>query len=257
MEEQRPWHRLFGLSWMDFFHGQPVKVEMEKDLSLKRQPLDVVLIRKEAEGLTCRLPDGFEGLARFNLLSFKSHQQKLSVWGLQELVGHYVNLRKQQSPGMDEDELLPAEQFRLFAVSARFPQQLAGQPEVALREVTPGVYEVGGLGLSIRVVVPNQLPRAEHNALLHLFSTRAELLGYGARHYRAHSSQTSTLLLQLLHRFRQEIKELPLEKRLEGLSAEQRVQGLSAEERVRGLSPEELIALAGKLKGNGSPAKPE
>ena len=43
MEEQRPWHRLFGLTWMDFFTGQPVTVEMEKDLSLKKQLLDVLL----------------------------------------------------------------------------------------------------------------------------------------------------------------------------------------------------------------------
>ena len=94
MEEQRPWHRLFGLTWMDFFTGQPVTVEMEKDLSLKKQLLDVLLIRKEAEVLTCRLPDGFEDLARFNLVTFKSHAEKLSAWTLSELVGHYVNLRK-------------------------------------------------------------------------------------------------------------------------------------------------------------------
>jgi hypothetical protein len=75
MEEQRPWHRLFGLTWMDFFTGQPVTVELEKDLSLKKQLLDVLLIRKEAEILSCRLPDGFEDLAWYNLVTFKSHAQ--------------------------------------------------------------------------------------------------------------------------------------------------------------------------------------
>ena len=29
MDAQQPWHRLFGLSWMDFFHGLPVKVDLE------------------------------------------------------------------------------------------------------------------------------------------------------------------------------------------------------------------------------------
>src|SRR5437773_3847554 len=116
MEGQRPWHRLFGLTWTDFFTGQPVTVEMEKDLSLKKQLLDVLLIRKEAEILSRRLPDGFEDLAWYNLVTFKSHAQKLSVWTLHELVGHYVNLRKQVSPAMDEDELLPEDQFRLYAV---------------------------------------------------------------------------------------------------------------------------------------------
>src|SRR5437762_2237040 len=133
MDEQRPWHRLFGLSWMDFFHGLPVTVEMEKDLSAKKQLLDVVLIRKEAGKLDCRLPDGFEELAPFNLVTFKSHMEKLSLWALQELVGHYVNLRKQVSPSMDEDDLLPKEQFRLFAVSARYPQQLARDVGAELR----------------------------------------------------------------------------------------------------------------------------
>ena len=120
MEGQRPWHRLFGLTWMDFFTGLPVTVEMEKDLSLKKQLLDVLLIRKEAEILNCRLPDGFEDLAPYNLVTFKSHVEKLSIWTLHELVGHYVNLRKQVSPAMDEDELLPEEHFRLYAVCARY-----------------------------------------------------------------------------------------------------------------------------------------
>ncbi len=51
MEPQRPWHRLFGLSLVDFFRGMPVTVELEKDLSLKQQLLDVVIIRREAAGL--------------------------------------------------------------------------------------------------------------------------------------------------------------------------------------------------------------
>jgi hypothetical protein len=40
MSEPRPWHRLFGLSLVDFFRGMPVSVELEKDLSLKQQLLD-------------------------------------------------------------------------------------------------------------------------------------------------------------------------------------------------------------------------
>src|SRR5262245_39578249 len=152
MEEQRPWHRLFGLSWMDFLHGTPVTVATEKDLSLKKQLLDIVLLRK-AGPLDIRLPDGFEALAGYNLVTCKSHLEKLSAWALQELVGHYVNLRKQESPSMDEDELLAEDQFRLFAVTDRYPQQLARQ--LALRSIKEGVYEVEGLGLSIRVVVTN------------------------------------------------------------------------------------------------------
>src|SRR5580698_1877779 len=175
MEEQRPWHRLFGLSWTDFFRGLPVTVEMEKDLSLKKQLLDILLIRKETATLECRLPDGFEELASYNLISFKSHQEKLSAWSLKELVGHYVNLRKQVSPSMDEADLLPPEDFRLFAVSVRFPQQLAGN-NVPLEPVKQGVYDIQYFGGRIRLVVVNQLPTAEHNAMLHMYSSKGELL---------------------------------------------------------------------------------
>ena len=124
MDEQQPWHRLFALSWVDFFRGTLVTVEAEKDLSLKKQLLDVLLLRKGDGPLNRRLPDGFEDFANYNLLTFKSHREKMSEWALKELLGHFVNLRKQVSPSMDEDELLPEEEFRLYAVCARFPQQL-------------------------------------------------------------------------------------------------------------------------------------
>jgi hypothetical protein len=129
-------------------------------------------------------------------------------------------------------------------------------------------------------VVPNQLRQEEQNALLHLFSTRGELLVYGGWHYHVHSADTSTLLLQLFRRFRQEIqtmptpleefaretidellKELPIEKRLEGLSTDQvlkavpiekRLEGLTPEQRVQGLSKEVLLKLAEKQGGSDS-----
>ncbi len=249
MDEQRPWHRLFGLSWIDFFRGLPVTVELEKYLSLKKQLLDVLLIRKEAASLDCRLPDGFEEIAGYNLISFKSHQEKLSGWTLNELIGHYVNLRTQVSQSMAEADLLPEADFRLFAVSVRFPQQLAGSGVALVQE---GVYEVRHFTGRIRLVVVNQLPPAEHNAILHLFSTKRELLASGVQHYRVRSSETSSLLYELFRTFHEEmhtmpdaleeftretierfLKELPVKKRLEGLSLEQRLEGLSPEDRQR------------------------
>jgi hypothetical protein len=40
------WHRIFGLALTDLFTGSPYIVELEKDLSLKKQFLDVVIIKK-------------------------------------------------------------------------------------------------------------------------------------------------------------------------------------------------------------------
>src|SRR5258708_2371521 len=114
MSEPRPLHRLFGLSWIDFFQGTPIGVETELDLSLKQQFVDVVLIRKGPGPIPRRLPDGFEELAPHNLVTFKSHQETLDAWALCELVGHFVNYRKQCSPSFHD--LLPEADFRLFAV---------------------------------------------------------------------------------------------------------------------------------------------
>jgi hypothetical protein len=265
MSGSRPLHRLFGLSWIDFFQGAPIGVETELDLSLKQQFLDVVLIRKEPGPLPRPLPDGFENLDAHNLLTFKSHQEALDGWALWELVGHFVNYRKQASPSLQD--LLPEDTFRLFAVCARFPHNLAQQ--VALTPLREGVYEVQGLALRIRVIVVSQLPLREHNAMLHLFSAREELLRYGRDHYQPHSPETSTLLYELFTTYsegsdmsdklkefvRQSLDELqatlPVEERLKFLAS------LSAEEIIQALPPETLKALARKLKGNGQSSKPQ
>src|SRR4051812_39604935 len=108
------WHRIFGLLLTDFFTGSPFVVELEKDLSLKRQLLDVVILRRRQGRFTGRLPDGLNNLANHNLITFKSHQEALEDWTLKELTGHYVNYRKQVSPTMKA--LLPEAEFRLYAV---------------------------------------------------------------------------------------------------------------------------------------------
>ncbi len=268
MAEPRPWHRLFGLSLIDFFRGMPVTVELEKDLSLKQQFLNVILIRKGTEPLTRQLPDGFDKLAAHNLVTYKSHRETLDGWALNELVGHYVNYRKQVSPSMRE--LLPETDFRLFAVSARFPRDLAR--ETVLTEVHAGVYEARHFTGRISLVVVNELPQAEINALLHLFSTQPNLIRYGSVHYRMNSEEMSTVLLQLFQRYHLEVtsmpdllkefaqeakaellREMPVEERLEGISAEKRLEGLSPDDLLAGLSPEIREALLQRIKDSASP----
>src|SRR5262249_32922467 len=154
------------LSWIDFFQGTTVRVEPEMDLSLKQQFIDLVLIHKGPEPLTRPLPDGFEDLAAHNLITFKSHREAFDDWALYELIGHYVNYRKQAGPSMRD--LPPETDFRLFAVSAHYPQNLARQ--VPLTLVRAGVYEIRLVTLRIRVIVLRELPQEEQNARLLLFS---------------------------------------------------------------------------------------
>src|SRR5947207_656297 len=182
------WHRLFGLLLSDFFAGSPFVVELEKDLSLKRQLLDVVILRKGRGQFAGSLPDGLNDLAGHNLITFKSHQEALDDWALKELTGHYVNYRKQVSPSTDE--LLPEADFRLFAVCARFPHNLAQQ--VPWEELRQGVFECRRGTDAIGVLVLARLPQGEHNAPLHLFSAQREQVRYAAEHYRQRSANTST-----------------------------------------------------------------
>jgi hypothetical protein len=275
VEEQRAWHRLFGMSWTDFFVGLPVVVEMEKDLSMKQQFLDVAIIRTNDEPIPYRLPDGFEDLGKHNLITFKSHHDTLDGWALNELVGYYVNYRKQISPSMND--LLPESDFRLFAVSVRFPQGMS--QSVPLRRIQEGVYEASHFTGAIRLIVVHQLPLEEQNAMLHLFADTEEMVRYGETHYRPRSWETSRFLLKLFDRHRKEgmpmpytkeqfireaneelakdpdmiemvmeaasvekrLEGIPPEKRLEGISPEKRLEGISPEKRLEGLSPEEIL----------------
>ena len=42
-----PWHRLFGLTLTDYFHGTSYNVEIEKNLSMRKQLLDVVVLESK------------------------------------------------------------------------------------------------------------------------------------------------------------------------------------------------------------------
>jgi hypothetical protein len=249
------WHRLFGLLLTDFFAGSPFDVELEKDLSVKKQILDVIILRKRQGGFAGRLPDGFDDLAPRNLLTFKSYCEPLDDWTLKELTGHYVNYRKQVSPSMDS--MLPEEEFRLYAVCSRSPQKLASV--VDLTPVGDGIYDCRRGTDVIRLIVVHELPRTENNALLHLLSASPDQVRYGVEHYRQRSADTSTLLGQLFEGYEREgltmpytmedfrrdyvkehLKDLTLDERLEGLSPKELVKRLSPDDRLRGLSPDQI-----------------
>ena len=201
----RYWHRLFGLLLTDYFTGSPFRVEIEADLSLQRQFLDVLILRRFAGAFADRLPDGMEDLAPHNLVTFKSHREWLYDWVMKELIGHYVAYRKLVS--RTPTELLPEDQFRLYAVTARFPSVLSRQ--VPWHERGPGVYDCQWGTDTIRVIVAGQLPLEPHNAPLHLFSAKPELVSFGSEAFRQKSAKTSSLIRQLFQRFRKESPLMP------------------------------------------------
>jgi hypothetical protein len=272
-ETLRDWHRLFGLLLTDFFTGSPFRVEVERDLSVQQQLLDVTIIRR-GRGRFAGLPDGLEGLRPHNLMTFKSRHEALDGWAIKELVGADVAYRKLVSPS--PSQLLPDDQFGLYAVAARFPHNLSGQ--VPWQRVGAGVYDCRWGTDTIRVVVAGELPQEAHNAPLHLFSAAPNLVDFGGSAYQRRSEQTSRLLGQLFEKLRGEgfavsftmedfnrqyVKEhfknlTPAERReaLESLAPEERrtvLQSLPVEELLTFLSAEQVQQLRDQLLGGRAP----
>lgn len=247
------WHRLLGVILSDLLFGTRYKVEMERDLSLKQQALDILIIEQSAGARPRELPDGLENFARHNLLTFKSLRQPLNAWALNELLGHYVNYRKQVSPSLQK--LLPEKQFRLYAVSMRKPTKLGH--DVVLKPIMPGVYEVTWGGCEIRIIVLNEVAKIKRNALWQMFSGVAENVRYGAEQYNWRKKEMSQSINMLFNYYKVEgiampytvedfireqeeefLAKIPPEKRLKGLPPEERLKGLPPEERLKGLPPE-------------------
>jgi hypothetical protein len=273
------WRRLFGLVLTDFFTDWPVIVELEKDLSQQQQFLDVVIIRRGKGRFPGRLPDGLDHLAAHNLVTFKSHREALDDWALMELTGHYVGYRKLLRRA--RQPLLPAEAFGLYAICSSYPHNLANA--VPLERVQEGVYDCRRGTNTIRVIVAGQLPQEAHNAPLHLFSARAERVGYGARHYRRRSPNTSSLLEELFQGYDREGAIMPytmqdfqkdyvrnhfmdftpkerheLLRRLPAAELRELLTGLSAQERrelLTGLSPTDSICCRARRSRSTSSRK--
>jgi hypothetical protein len=242
-EAWRDWHRLFGLLLTDFFTGSPFMVEVERDLSVQQQLLDVTIVRRGRGRFVGRLPDGLEGLRPHNLLTFKSHHEALDGWALKELTGADVAYRKLVSPS--PSKLLPEDQFGLYAVAARFPQQLSGQ--VPWQRVQQGVYDCRWGTDTVCVIVAGELPREPHNAPLHLFSASPELVEFGRGAYRRGSEQSSRLLNQLFEKLRGEgfVVSFTMEDFNRQYIKEHFAQLTPEEQRdvLRSLPPEELLGV--------------
>lgn len=252
----RRWHRLFGATWRDLVHGQPLTVEPEKDLSIQQQFLDVLLIRREGP-LTIELPDGFDDLGDHNLITFKSIWEPMDEEALEELVSHFTTYRKIVS----DDRLMARDRFRRYAVAARYPEIL--DPGRWLTAISEGVYTARHFTGILRVIVLGQLPMIPRNAALLRFSAEDARRDYGMLNHVPRSPDGPGLLGELFDNYRvegmtvpytieqqredhkqwamdattpEELMELvarkvPLEKRLDGLSPEQlaEIQRLVAE----------------------------
>ena len=294
----KPWHRWLGILLTDLFVGRPWSVTMEEELSLKSQRLDILIIEKRGGADATAdpagvdgLPDGLENLAAHNLLSYKSAAEPFNAWALEELISHYVTYRKLASlraarggtGAADESlaeparayPLLPARDFRRYAIATRQPRQLLRQlPAGACRATAcPGVYDLVVGALPVRLIVLDTLAKQPHNAPWGLFAHASDQTQYGFTHYQPRSrigiflrdqlaatGGLETAMAYTVEEFERDamrdlledvlrdpkhlktfLDRLVEEDRLRELAPEERLRGLAPEERLRGLAPEERL----------------
>jgi len=213
-------------------------VELEKDLSIKQQFLDVVVLRKGPGRFEGQLPDGLDKLACHNLLTYKSLHEPLDDWALKELTGHYVNYRKQVSPDMND--LLAESEFQLFAVSTRFPQKLSQL--LALQRLSAGVYDVLWGTDQVRLIVLSEIPDGAHNAVWRLFSAKPEAVMQARSQYQLQQPDMSTIVRQLFEYYQQE--RMNMSYTVEDYKKDfvrENLGLLSADEVLRRYSPDEVL----------------
>ena len=248
------WHELLAIVLLDLFEGTIYELETEHDLSKHKQQLDILVLRRGQGVFDRELPDRFATLAPHNLLTFKSQHESLTPWVLSELLGHYVNYRKQSSPSLKQ--LLPEDDYQLFAVSAKNPEDLRNR--FPLQPVQQGVYECLWGEKWIRIIVISELPYTPANARLNLFSSVLKQRESAAHLYQPYSTHHSTRVEEFLRSLTGETMpktlaeqiELFIEHTLDMATPEQRLRGLphqellnvlTPEERLRGVPPTELL----------------
>ncbi|MBK5941612.1 hypothetical protein CCR96_20645 [Halochromatium roseum] len=282
------WHELLGKALTDALIGLPYSVSTEEELALRSQRLDVLIIEQAAAVSSNRrgaqvtaadlqCPDGLDDLAAHNLLSFKAAGAPYDAWALEELNSHYVTYRKlasiralQQRPADDERPisepskaypLLPALDFRSYAVATHFPRKLIKQlpPGSCQRTEQPGIYTLRAGTREVRLIGINDLRALPHNAPWRLFSSNKAQQSAALHQYHPRSEiglHLCNLLTQHLlgdgnmaHTFedmqreahewlKASIRKLDPEEVLQCYGPEERLKGLDPEERLKGLDPE-------------------
>ena len=261
MTDKIYWHRLFGLILMDYLTDRGFNVELEKDLSLKRQYLDVLIVEStEDKPDLINICAGFDNLSRHNLLSYKSINQTFNAWALEELIGHYVNYKK-----ILDKESIKDKDIQLYGVSTRFPVKLFSQ--IPAEELDEGVWEVKVLSRNIRILVLSRMPKEQRNAVLAFFSFDEEKVQFAVDNYAWQRPDVSTVINQLLEKYALEgfgmpytmehfkkdyikahLNELAPEERLKGLQPEEVLSKFNSEERLKGLNSEEIEEYLKKIK---------
>lgn len=173
------WFIMFGTHHMGYDSQISSAIYPYRTPILQNQSGELESERNREGPPPAELPDGLEDMSLHNLMTYKSHQESLDGWALDELLGHFVNYRK--SVGSRTEGLPPIEDFRLYAVTARYPAKLA--EAVELERQTNGVYDVRWGIRNIRIIVLSRISPERKNAIWQLFSAVPEKIAEGMAQY--------------------------------------------------------------------------
>jgi hypothetical protein len=222
--------------------------------------LDIVIIKKTTGQALKKIPAGLENLAEHNLLTYKSLQEPLDDWAIEELIGYYSNYRKIVSPSLDK--LLPANLFKLYAISTRHPYNLLNKKSI-FKKIQTGVFDLTWGSRLIRIIVLSRMPQEKKNALWQLFSGKAAEFAYGDQNYHWRCCREKAVINQLYELYyKKEGVIMPYtmadfnkdftREHLDLLQPEERLKGLPPGERLKGLPSETVFqeySLEERLKG--------
>ena len=139
-----------------------------------------------------------------------------------------------------EKKLLPASVFRLIGISARFPDGLAKEIPLVRRQA--GVYDIQWGPLSIRLIVIRELPEADANAILLLFSQTTRQLKFAVGHYRTTNASASGLIDEMIRFYKKEDKPMAVTLAdLNRIAKQRMLDEMTMEERLKGVPTEEIL----------------
>ena len=258
------WHRIFGVSLADAVTGLPFRVIQELELAQIKQRLDVAIIRADRTLPTAHwpdMPDGLTDLADHNIVTYKSIRESLSRAAMYELISSSVLYAKQEWKDRDWQAAFQDDgRMRLMAVATLRPNWLNSVDGPDLESTLPGIYEVHGFQLSIRVIVPREVQRIARNAFWHLLSGHEPSVAFGLEHYQMHDATLYNILNDLKRVYslegievpytvddykrevaRELLKSMSPKERLEGISPRERLEGISPSERLEGIPPRDRL----------------
>ncbi|MCK5716248.1 MAG: hypothetical protein KAH77_02080, partial [Thiomargarita sp.] len=243
------WHHTFGVTLIDYFTHSNYKVDLEKEVSLKKQYLDIAIIRKVAGTPLKEIATGLETLIEYNLFTYKSLREALDRWAIEELIGYYSNYRKIISPSLQK--LLPESQFKLYAICTRYPEKLFGNKDLKKEQVDTGLYDITWGARIIQIIVLSQISKKKHNALWQLFSGNSDGFIFGNEHYNWQCPEEKAALNQLFDLYKQEGAKMPYNmieftkeftrEHLHLLPHRDRLHGMSAGEVVKQFSVHDVV----------------